>query len=168
MYNTWNYPRGGGFKKIVVTGSNTDTITNGAWLPLKNVEDWVCILDYAAGTVPPVIALQQATDASGTGAAALGITDIVTISATDPDAALESEMNFHENINRTTPSTSFDSTAFGGTTNKIYRVVIRVPAGTLTDGNTHVRVNTTGTATARAFQAVAISNNRSYCGNVSV
>lgn len=167
MVNTWNIPRGISFRDIVPSGNNTDTVTNSEWLPLGTHDNWLIVLSYAAGTIPPVIALQQATDSAGTGVVALGITDVQTISAVNPNIAVEAEVtDYKATINRSTPLASFDTTARGGVTSAKYRVVLRVDAQTLTTGNTHVRVTSTGTATARVFHAEAIGVNKAYRGTV--
>jgi len=167
MLNTWTIPRGISFREVIPSGDNDGTITDGAWLPLGTHDNWQVVLNYAASVQPPVITIQQADDASGTNPVALNITDITTISATDPDAAVESEVVDHKDtINRSTPSASFDSDGEGGEVNKKYRVIVRVDAQTLTTGKTHFRVRTVGTATARVVHAEAIGINKAYRGAV--
>lgn len=167
MFNSWNVPRGIGFRNIVVGGAGTATPVSSSWVPFGDNDSWIIVLDYAKSTVPPVIDLEQAEDASATGAKALGITEILTISAAEPNDAVEADIaEFKDTINRTTPLASFDSTAAdrGGANDNKYRVVIRVDAQTLETGFSHVRVNSTGTSTARVFNATAIGVNKSYCG----
>lgn len=166
MLNGWTIPRGIAFRNLVIGGSNTATPVKGAWLSLANNLSWQIVLTYAAGVIPPEIALQQATDSAGAGATVLKITDITEISATDTNAPLDSEVNYHNEIHRTNVDGSdasvatFDSSAFDGAVNKQYQVVIRVDAGTMTTGFTHIRVVSTGTSTPRAFNAVAIGLNK--------
>ncbi|MEM1225914.1 MAG: hypothetical protein AAGJ40_09455 [Planctomycetota bacterium] len=165
MQNTWIIPKGVDFQEVIEPQDNTAAAVTGSALPMTDNCDWQIVLNYDASSEAPVIELEQASDAAFTTPVVLGITDIATLSAVDVDAPVDPEAwNYHDEVNRTTPSLVFDSSTALGNSGSQYRVVVRVAEGTVDDGNTHVRVKSTGTATARPFRAVAISTNKSYRG----
>lgn len=158
------------FVQAVVPGDLTAAVT-GKWLDMTKLKDVDIVVHLESGAAAAItLALQQATDGSGTGAKVLPISEVSTLSAVDADAPTSSEVwNFNEDINRTTPVNSLDCSAAaidGDNIANEFRAVVRVHQDDMDpDGFTHVRLNSAGVA--RDGSVVYISANRFYKGDAA-
>ena len=169
MLNPHNIINGGSVIPAVMPvdlGANAGT---GPWASLKHFTSFDVLLVLADGAAGngPILELEQAKDSSGTGAKALGITEIWHKVAADlllrDDDGSAVDWTKVSTVSRTSPAATFDTDAVGGDTGPIM-ALIRVHEGTLDADFTHVRFKMAAAGGNRLGAVLYIANCKEYSG----
>lgn len=159
--NNFTLPLGGHVETAVAPADLGAGAANGSYASMVNVEDLFIYGYYAAGAAGngPELAVEAASDASGTGASAVALSEIWT-------RVGSGEWTRVASVDRQNTVVSFDTDAVGGD-DEACEFVIRVFGADLADGKTHVRCAIPAAGGNRQGYVSYIATNRAYRGKVT-
>lgn len=160
------------FANVVAALPPTDlssAAVNTPWISLRNALALEFLIIKAIGTAgdDPVINLQQATDASGTGAKTLNITSLAHQTAADITASTSFTLGLNtdgDTIDRETSVASYDTDGIDGAENE-QLINVRVHSEDLDEGFAFVRLQIADVGTnAQLAAVIAIALGLNYAG----
>lgn len=161
MINTFSLPLGGHIENAVAPADIGAAAATGSFANMESVENLYIYGCYAAGAAGngPVVAVEQASDGSGTGTVALAISEIWTKVGSGAWTRVAA-------VNRQATVATYDTDGVGGDDEAV-EIVVRVNTDDMTDGKTHVRVNTPAAGGNRDGAWTYICMDRKYRGKVT-
>ncbi len=154
----FSLPLGGHSENAVAPADLGANPAQSSFLSMVNVDQLYLCGFYTAGASGngPELVVEAASDAAGTGAAAVAISEIWT-------KVGAGEWTRVANVDRQNPVLSYDTDAVGGDDEDL-EFIIRIHNGDLAEGKSHVRINTAAAGGNRVGYVHVVSDQRNFAG----
>lgn len=157
----FSLPLGGHSENAVAPADLGAAGAQSSFLSMVNADQLYFCGYYAAGASGngPILVVEAASDAAGTGASAVALSEIWT-------KVGSGEWTRVPAVDRQSTVASYDTDAVGGD-DEALEFIIRIHDGDLAEGKTHVRINNAAAGGNRTGYVHAVSDQRSYAGKNS-